>query len=33
MTVLKPASRPLRTILIYNHYQGKQHGFVLVQAV
>jgi 3-oxoacyl-(acyl-carrier-protein) synthase len=33
MTVLKPASRPLRTLLIYNHYQGKQHGFVLVQAV
>lgn len=33
MTVLKPAPRPLRTILIYNHYQGKQHGFVLVQAV
>ncbi len=33
MTVLKPASRPLRTILIYNHYQGKQHGFVLMQAV
>lgn len=33
MTVLKPAAGPLRTILIHNHYQGKQHGFVLMRAV
>lgn len=32
MTVLAPAARPLRTILIHNHYQGKQHGLVLMRA-
>ncbi len=33
MTVLKAAARPLRTVLIHNHYQGKQHGFVLMRGV
>ncbi|MBI1289303.1 MAG: hypothetical protein GC178_17180 [Flavobacteriales bacterium] len=30
MAVQKPISGDLKTILIYNHYQGNQHGFVLV---
>ncbi|MDC0303995.1 beta-ketoacyl synthase chain length factor [Flavobacteriales bacterium] len=29
----KPLSSKLKTILIYNHYQGSQHGFVLVRGV
>jgi 3-oxoacyl-(acyl-carrier-protein) synthase len=33
MTVLKAAARLLRTVLIHNHYQGKQHGFVLMRGV
>jgi len=33
MTVLKAASKPLRTVLIHNHYQGKQHGFVLMRGI
>jgi 3-oxoacyl-(acyl-carrier-protein) synthase len=32
MTVLKAPARPLRTILILNHYQGKQHGLILMKA-
>lgn len=32
LAIQKPISRELKTILIYNHYQGKQHGFVLVRA-
>ncbi|MCF8256455.1 MAG: beta-ketoacyl synthase chain length factor [Flavobacteriales bacterium] len=33
MTVLRQAVKPLRTILIHNHYQGKQHGFVLMRGM
>jgi len=33
MTELRRPAKPLRTILIHNHYQGKQHGFVLMRAV
>ena len=33
MAIQKPISGVLKTILIYNHYQGNQHGFVLVKAV
>lgn len=33
MAVQKPLSGALKTILIYNHYQGNQHGFVLVSGV
>jgi 3-oxoacyl-(acyl-carrier-protein) synthase len=33
LAIQKPISRELKTILIYNHYQGKQHGFVLVREV
>lgn len=33
MAVQKPVSGDLKTILIYNHYQGNQHGFVLVRGV
>jgi 3-oxoacyl-(acyl-carrier-protein) synthase len=32
MSVLRPAKSALRTVLIYNHYQGKQHGFVLMRS-
>lgn len=32
MTFQSWPSRELKTILIYNHYQGNQHGFVLVKA-
>ncbi|MCF8460323.1 MAG: beta-ketoacyl synthase chain length factor [Flavobacteriales bacterium] len=31
MTFQRWSSRELKTILIYNHYQGNQHGFVLVR--
>ncbi|MCF8277988.1 MAG: beta-ketoacyl synthase chain length factor [Flavobacteriales bacterium] len=31
MAVQKPISRELKTILIYNHYQGNQHGFIVVR--
>lgn len=33
MTELRRCANPLRTILIHNHYQGKQHGFILMRAV
>jgi hypothetical protein len=33
MAVHKPVPDDLKTILIYNHYQGNQHGFVLVRGV
>jgi len=33
LAVQKPVSSELKTILIYNHYQGNQHGFVLVRGV
>ena len=33
LAVQKPISGKLKTILIYNHYQGNQHGFVLVRGV
>ncbi len=33
LALQKPVSGELKTILIYNHYQGNQHGFVLVRAV
>ena len=33
IAIQKPISGELKTILIYNHYQGSQHGFVLVRAV
>lgn len=33
MAIQKPISSELRTILIYNHYQGNQHGFVLLTHV
>lgn len=33
MAIQKPLSRKRKTILIYNHYQGNQHGFVLVRGV
>lgn len=33
MAVKKPISSELKTILIYNQYQGTQHGFVLLKAV
>ena len=33
MAIQKPISGELKTILVYNHYQGNQHGFVLVRAV
>ena len=32
LAVQKPLSGELKTILIYNHYQGNQHGFVVVKA-
>lgn len=32
LAIQKPLSGDLKTILIYNHYQGSQHGFVLVKA-
>jgi 3-oxoacyl-(acyl-carrier-protein) synthase len=32
MAVQKPVSGELKTILIYNHYQGNQHGFVVVKS-
>ncbi|MFC2175887.1 beta-ketoacyl synthase chain length factor [Bacteroidota bacterium] len=31
MAIKKPISSKLKTILIYNQYQGTQHGFVLVK--
>ena len=33
LAVQKPLTSELRTMLIYNHYQGDQHGFVLVRSV
>ncbi len=33
LAIQKPLAGGLRTILIYNHYQGNQHGFVLVKGV
>ena len=33
MTIKKPIPSELKTILIYNQYQGTQHGFVLVKSV
>ena len=33
LAVQKPASSELKTILIYNHYQGNQHGFILVNGM
>ena len=33
MAVQKQTSRELKTILIYNHYQGNQHCFVVVRGV
>ncbi|MGB0917654.1 MAG: beta-ketoacyl synthase chain length factor [Flavobacteriales bacterium] len=33
MAIKKPVSSELKTVLIYNHYQGTQHGFVLVRGV
>ena len=33
MAIQKPISRDLKTILIYNIYQGSQHGFTLVRRV
>jgi 3-oxoacyl-(acyl-carrier-protein) synthase len=31
LAVQKPVSSELKTILIYNHYQGNQHGLILVR--
>jgi 3-oxoacyl-(acyl-carrier-protein) synthase len=33
MTELRRSAKSLRTILIHNHYQGKQHGFVLMRGI
>ena len=33
LAIQKPISGELKTILTYNHYQGNQHGFVLVRGV
>ena len=33
MAIKKPIPSALKTILIYNQYQGTQHGFVLVRGV
>lgn len=33
MTELRKSTEQLRTVLIHNHYQGRQHGFVLMRAV
>jgi hypothetical protein len=33
LAVQKPVSSELKTILIYNHYQGNQHGLVLVRGI
>jgi hypothetical protein len=33
MAIQKPVSGELKTILIYNHYQGNQHGFILVRGL
>lgn len=33
LAIQKPINSELKTILIYNHYQGSQHGFVLVRDV
>jgi 3-oxoacyl-(acyl-carrier-protein) synthase len=33
LAVQKPLSGTLKTILVYNHYQSDQHGFVLVRGV
>lgn len=33
LAIQKPIKSELKTILIYNHYQGSQHGFVLVRGV
>ncbi len=32
LAIQKPFSSELKTILIYNHYQGNQHGFVVVKS-
>lgn len=31
LAVQKPVSGEMKTILIYNHYQGNQHGFIVVR--
>ncbi len=31
--VMRPATKAIKTLLIYNHFQGSQHGFVLLRAV
>ncbi|MBL4586447.1 MAG: beta-ketoacyl synthase chain length factor [Flavobacteriales bacterium] len=31
MAIQKPVLSELKTILIYNHYQGNQHGFILLR--
>jgi hypothetical protein len=33
LSVLKPAVREARRVLIYNHYQGRQHGLILMESV
>jgi hypothetical protein len=32
ISVRSPLKTALGTVLIYNHYQGKQHGFVLMRS-
>lgn len=33
LSVLKPTEREVKRVLIYNHYQGRQHGLILMEAV
>lgn len=33
MALANPPARPIKNLLIYNHYQGSQHGFILLRAV
>lgn len=33
LSVLKPTEREVKRVLIYNHYEGRQHGLILMEAV
>ena len=33
IVVIKPTTKLLKTLVIYNHFQGGQHGFILLKAV
>lgn len=33
LAIVNPPSRPIKNLLIYNHYQGFQHGFILLNAI